>query len=116
LDFQDAVLGPVTYDPVSLLKDAYIRWPVEFVQEHAEVHRQSLQPIPDKEQYTRWFDLMGLQRHIKILGIFCRLNYRDNKSRYLTDLPLIKEYILEVTDKYPELRKFGYFLRSLPSP
>ena len=112
IDFQDAVIGPVTYDPVSLLKDAYIDWPMEFIQKFSDQHRKSLRPIPNQELYNRWFDLMGLQRHIKVLGIFCRLNYRDGKSQYFKDLPLVLQHIDRTTAKYPELEKFRHFTKA----
>ncbi len=112
IDFQDAVIGPVTYDPVSLLKDAYIDWPAEFISQFSNQHRQSLSPVPDQAQYNRWFDLMGLQRHIKVLGIFCRLNYRDSKSQYFKDLPLVLQHIERTTAKYPELENFRCVLKN----
>ena len=110
IDFQDAVKGPVTYDPVSLLLDAYIDWPDEFIHEFANKHRLSLTPVPSAEQYERWFDLMGLQRHIKILGIFSRLYHRDGKSQYLNDIPLVLKHIFRTTKKYPELTAFHQLL------
>lgn len=113
IDFQDAVVGPVTYDPVSLLKDAYLEWPEAFIQRFNEQHRITLNPTPTREQYVRWFDLMGLQRHIKILGIFCRLKYRDNKPQYFNDIPLVLRHIVRTTNNYPELFNFHQLLRSI---
>ncbi len=113
IDFQDAVLGPVTYDPVSLLKDVYLDWPEEFIAKFSNQHRLSLQPMPDIAQYTRWFDLMGLQRHIKVLGIFCRLNYRDGKAQYLNDLPLVLLHVVRTIGKYPELKKFLQLIKTI---
>ncbi|OED42540.1 hypothetical protein AB833_05885 [Chromatiales bacterium (ex Bugula neritina AB1)] len=104
IDFQGAVCGPVTYDAVSLLKDVYIELPTEFQQHCMEQHRQSLDPVPDTESYSRWYDYTGLQRHLKILGIFCRLHYRDGKSQYLDNLPIVKTHIEKVLQTYPGLQ------------
>lgn len=103
LDFQDAVEGPLTYDLVSLLKDCYIRWPAERVREWAlDFNAQLASPV-DEIQFMRWFELMGVQRHIKAAGIFCRLNHRDGKARYLDDVPQTVRYITELAPRYPEL-------------
>jgi aminoglycoside/choline kinase family phosphotransferase len=106
LDFQDAVRGPLTYDLVSLLRDCYIAWPEEQVYEWVENYRRRLVEAGmtrgDDETFRRGFDLMGLQRHIKVLGIFCRLWYRDGKKGYLDDLPLVWRYTREVGRRYPE--------------
>jgi len=108
LDFQDAVAGPVTYDPVSLLRDCYIAWPREQVEEWAQgyvtlaVHSGILHP-EDKDRSMTWFDLMGVQRHLKASGIFARLNVRDHKPGYLADIPRTLGYVLEVAPKYPRL-------------
>ena len=100
LDFQDAVRGPVTYDLVSLLRDCYIAWPEQKIQAWVEGYRQRLVAAGitdvDTETFQRGFDLIGLQRHIKVLGIFCRLWYRDGKAGYLNDLPLVWRYTREV--------------------
>jgi aminoglycoside/choline kinase family phosphotransferase len=115
IDFQDAVFGPVTYDLVSLYKDCYIAWPRDDVLRWVEAHRQALCrngfEVGDAAQFLRWFDFMGLQRHLKVLGIFARLWYRDGKNGYLADLPLVLRYVLEVTSAYPELTAFDVFLR-----
>jgi aminoglycoside/choline kinase family phosphotransferase len=108
IDFQDAVIGPITYDIVSLLRDCYLKWPDEKVtlllNNYIDVvtKQYSLTHIT-REQWQRWFDLTGLQRHIKASGIFARLNHRDNKDGYLNDIPLTLSYIVEITEKYPEL-------------
>mgnify|MGYP006148803337 CR=1 FL=1 len=106
IDFQDAVLGPVTYDLVSLLRDCYIEWPNERVEQWAGEYREKLAAagvaVPDAGTFLRAFDLMGLQRHIKVLGIFCRLWYRDGKAGYLQDLPLVWKYTREVGRRHPE--------------
>jgi aminoglycoside/choline kinase family phosphotransferase len=106
LDFQDAVRGPITYDLVSLLRDCYVEWPEERVQAWAEGYRQRLVQAGlthvDAPTFRRGFDLMGLQRHLKVLGIFCRLWYRDGKAGYLRDLPLVWAYTRRVGLRYPE--------------
>jgi aminoglycoside/choline kinase family phosphotransferase len=99
LDFQDAVMGPVTYDLVSLLKDCYIAWPAERVRGWALQHREGL--------------LMGLQRHVKVLGIFARLHYRDHKPQYLSDLPRVFDYVREAAARYPDTAPFAAFLGRL---
>jgi aminoglycoside/choline kinase family phosphotransferase len=105
IDFQDAVLGPVSYDLVSLLRDCYVRWPEERVRGWALDHLRQLQarglaPDVDGARFLRWFDLMGLQRHIKVLGTFARLYLRDDKPAYLDDLPLVIRYVREVSARY----------------
>ena len=119
IDFQDAVWGPLTYDLVSLLKDCYVRWPRQQVRRWALTYGDMLietglsEPLP-QSQFLRWFDLMGLQRHLKVLGVFARLSLRDGKPGYLRDLPLVIRYILEVTAAYPQLGEFGdWFVRRL---
>ena len=111
IDFQDAVIGPFTYDMVSLLRDCYIRWPKDYVAQRAldyswRAEAFGIIPNVSDEQITRWFDLMGLQRHIKVLGIFSRLWLRDGKQDYLDDLPLVIRYTLEQLEPYPDLKKF----------
>ncbi|HWP00801.1 MAG TPA: phosphotransferase [Methylococcus sp.] len=114
LDFQDAVIGPLTYDLVSLLRDCYIAWPEERVRNWLEDYRRRLrthdQRVPDAETFRRWFDLMGLQRHLKALGIFARLKLRDGKPRYLADIPRTLAYVSSVSERYRELRQFHSFL------
>jgi aminoglycoside/choline kinase family phosphotransferase len=112
IDFQDAVIGPVTYDLVSLLKDCYISWPRENVQRWALAYANmavdvGIMPPTSKDQFITWFDLMGLQRHIKVLGIFSRLSLRDGKHQYLNDLPQVLEYVRSVLARYPVLEAFG---------
>jgi aminoglycoside/choline kinase family phosphotransferase len=111
IDFQGALWGGVTYDLVSLLRDCYLHWPAEKVTGWALDYRQqaiSANIIPDvsETEFLRWFDWLGLQRHIKVLGIFARLNLRDGKTGYLNDLPLVIRYTLEVAEQYPELKAF----------
>jgi aminoglycoside/choline kinase family phosphotransferase len=107
VDFQDAVRGPVTYDLVSLLRDCYIQWPEARVVAWVEAYRQRLVDAGIRTlgevAFLRAFDLMGLQRHIKVLGIFCRLWYRDGKAGYLQDLPLVWHYVHTVGRRYPDI-------------
>ena len=117
IDFQDAVIGPITYDLVSLLRDCYISWPEDKLE--AWIHyyfsatqQHELLPNCDITTFTRWFDLMGLQRHLKVLGIFCRLNYRDNKPNYIDDLPQTLRYVLQVCRRYDNLQPLADFLSS----
>jgi aminoglycoside/choline kinase family phosphotransferase len=100
LDFQDAVSGPITYDLVSLLRDCYIAWPRARVQQlvlgYHETARAHELVNADAEQFMSWFNLMGIQRHLKVAGIFSRLKIRDGKARYLDDIPLTLDYLLQV--------------------
>ncbi len=121
LDFQDAVSGPVTYDLVSLLRDCYICWPKERVEEWAKGYqnlaRQSGLPVGDDEQrFIQDFDWMGVQRHLKVLGIFSRLSYRDGKTSFLDDLPQVYRYLIEVCGNYPDLKPLHSLLLQLPPP
>jgi hypothetical protein len=116
LDFQDAVVGAVTYDLVSLLRDCYIAWPRAQVEAWALDHRARLRALgmrglDDARQFLRGFDLMGAQRHLKAIGIFARLNLRDGKPGYLRDIPRTLGYLLEVADRYPELAGLRDLLR-----
>ena len=106
IDFQDAVDGPVTYDLVSLLRDVYVRWPEDRVvgwvgAYHDRAVACGLVDV-DRSQFLRWFDLTGVQRHLKIAGIFARLWHRDGKPRYLDDLPLTLSYLAQVAPRHPE--------------
>jgi len=118
LDFQDAMYGPITYDLVSLLQDCYIAWPRERVVKWVtDFYIQAkdaelLGYACDFAKFLRWFDWTGLHRHLKNLGIFTRLHYRDNKSGYLKDIPQVLSYISEACDRYPELQSLGDFLQS----
>jgi aminoglycoside/choline kinase family phosphotransferase len=108
IDFQDAVCGPIGYDLVSLLKDCYISWPRERVERWVSGYRARIIANGgpggrDDREFLRWFDLIGVQRHIKVLGIFARLWYRDGKNGYLKDLPLTLEYVRDTCKRYPEL-------------
>ncbi|MCI0734329.1 MAG: phosphotransferase [Methylococcaceae bacterium] len=111
LDFQDAVTGPLTYDLVSLLRDCYIAWPQAVIDRWVADYFSSLNLHGiDFEQFYRWFDLTGLQRHMKAVGIFSRLDIRDGKAGYLADIPRTLDYIHAVTARYPELSSFHQFL------
>lgn len=115
IDYQDAVIGPITYDLVSLFKDCYIEWPRDKVEHWLELYLARLAPerLIEKAQLLRWFDLMGVQRHLKVLGIFARLNYRDGKPQYLQDLPLTLRYITDTCDNYHELQPLKTLLESI---
>lgn len=118
LDFQDAVIGPVTYDLVSLLKDCYISWPYEQVESWALQYKVNLESAGvisnvDKQQFLRWFDFMGAQRHIKAAGIFARLDQRDGKPDYLNDIPRTLSYVVDVSARYSELNALNQFLVSI---
>ncbi len=109
LDFQDAVFGPVTYDLASLLRDAYIQWDEEIVLDWVVRYWQSAKQVglpvnPDIDAFYRDFEFMALQRHLKILGIFCRLNYRDSKSIYMGDLPTVLDYVRKTANRYAALK------------
>lgn len=108
IDFQDAVHGPVTYDLVSLLRDCYITWPRGQVEAWVEQFRQSILSNSNNDEtspsdFLRWFDLMGVQRHLKAIGIFARLNHRDGKPSYLQDIPRTLNYVYAVSSRYAEL-------------
>jgi aminoglycoside/choline kinase family phosphotransferase len=121
LDFQDAVWGPVTYDLVSLLKDCYVAWPAPRVSAWALQYREQLlakgfpSALPEAE-FMRGFDLVGLQRHIKVLGIFSRLYYRDGKVQYLKDLPRVLCYTRDAAAKYAETAEFAGFIAKRIEP
>jgi hypothetical protein len=111
----------VTYDLVSLLKDCYVAWPARQVSTWALEYRHMLLSTGyalggNEREFLRWFDLMGLQRHIKVLGIFCRLYYRDGKSQYLHDLPRVLDYVIGTAAIYPETAGFARFLDSRVVP
>ncbi|MEO6118119.1 MAG: phosphotransferase [Methylotenera sp.] len=109
LDFQDAVYGAITYDLVSLLKDAYIEWDeeqiIDWLVRYWQDARKAGLPVPtDFSEFYRDFEYMGAQRHIKILGIFARLYHRDGKDGYLKDMPLVMHYLRKVCERYIELK------------
>ena len=109
LDFQDAVYGPVTYDLASLLRDAYIQWDEEVVLDWVVRYWQRAKAVglpvnPDIDAFYRDFEFMALQRHLKILGIFCRLNYRDGKNIYMGDLATVTDYVRKTANRYTALK------------
>ena len=117
IDFQDAVYGPITYDASSLWRDAYIAWPeervIDWVIKFWEDGRKAGLPMPsDFGQFYRDFEWMGLQRHLKILGIFARLFHRDGKDGYLKDIPLVLEYAIATANRYIELKPLARILES----
>ena len=117
IDFQDAVYGPITYDAASLWRDAYIAWPeervIDWVIKFWEEGRKVGLPMPnDFGQFYRDFEWMGLQRHLKVLGIFARLFHRDGKDGYLKDIPLVLEYAIATANRYIELKPLARILES----
>jgi aminoglycoside/choline kinase family phosphotransferase len=107
LDFQDAVYGPITYDLVSLLRDAYIQWDEELVLDWViryweRARRAGLPVSHDVDAFYRDFEFMGLQRHLKVLGIFARLYHRDGKDGYLNDMPMVMDYTRKTAYRYKE--------------
>ncbi|OAJ62737.1 aminoglycoside phosphotransferase [Paraburkholderia ginsengiterrae] len=118
LDFQDAVYGPITYDVASLLRDAFLSWDEEFeldcfVYYWERAKKAGLPVDPDFGEFYRQIEWMGLQRHIKVLGLFCRINYRDNKPHYMKDLPRFTGYARKVAERYAPLRPFAKLLDDL---
>jgi len=112
IDYQDARSGALTYDLVSLLKDVYVRFDAKKMEELALEFKMLKGVDVSDETFMRWFDFTGLQRHLKILGVFTRLDIRDKKSHYLKDLLLTLKYIDEVCQKYEELAPLGEFLKN----
>jgi aminoglycoside/choline kinase family phosphotransferase len=118
LDFQDAVYGPVTYDVTCLFKDAFLSWPEERVRGWLDSYWQQASALnipvqPDFEDFLRASDLMGVQRHLKVIGIFARICHRDGKPRYLADVPRFFAYIDAVIARRPELAELDVLLASL---
>ena len=116
IDFQDAVIGPISYDLVSLLRDCYIAWPKQQVElwmtQYYDRLLQAEVIACNPARFKRWFDLMGMQRHLKAIGIFSRLHLRDDKSNYLNDIPRTLNYVTSVCATYPELVDFSDFLQN----
>ena len=120
LDFQDMVVGPIAYDAVSLLRDAFLSWPEDRVvgwlrRYHARAAVAGL-PVPDLASFLRDADWLGVQRHLKILGIFARLHHRDGKSRYIADAPRFIAYLDAIVPKHPELAPLGDLLERTIKP
>jgi N-acetylmuramate 1-kinase len=108
LDFQDAVIGPFSYDVICLFKDAFLSWPAPRVEawlrDYWERARAEQLPLPERfEEFRRQADWMGMQRHLKVAGIFARLTYRDGKPQYVADTPRFVRYLMDVAPQYPEL-------------
>jgi len=120
LDFQDAVSGPITYDLVSLLRDCYIAWPRarvrQLVLEYHQTARAHELVSADAQQFMSWFNLMGIQRHLKVAGIFTRLKIRDGKARYLDDIPLTLDYLLQVCQEEKSTAGLCALLEQLKLP
>ncbi|MEA1227828.1 phosphotransferase [Acinetobacter sp. IRS14] len=120
IDFQDAVIGADTYDLISITRDAYVQWNAEHVYEwfrtFYDLLPESAKQNRSFEQFKRDADLMAIQRHIKILGIFVRLFERDGKSGYLKDLPRVMWYLLEESRGYAELEEFMVFMNNIVMP
>ena len=120
LDFQDAVMGPITYDVVSLMRDAFLSWEEERVLDWTvryweKAKRAKLPVDPDFGEFWRAFEWMGLQRHLKVLGIFARINYRDGKPKYLADTPRFLAYARPVAQRYRELAPLNQLLDEVES-
>ena len=121
IDFQDAVVGPVTYDVISLLRDCYITWPQQQVVKWANYYReafcqrQGIAVIPE-QRWLYWMDCMSLQRHLKVLGIFARLWLRDGKPAYLAHLPTVLQYISEISAKLPQLQPWSQWFKNSVLP
>ena len=118
LDFQDAVFGPITYDLVSLLRDAYVAWEeervIDWTVHYWEMARRSKLPVAgDFADFYRDFEWMGAQRQLKVLGIFARLCYRDGKEGYLKDQPLVMRYLRQTCQRYRELVPLARLLDEL---
>ena len=115
IDYQDAVIGPITYDLVSLLKDCYVTWDDGLIEDMLESFftRIKSNNINNISDFRYWFDMTGLQRHIKAIGIFSRLNYRDNKDNYLKDIPRTYSYIEKTLDKYNDLTELNEIFKDL---
>lgn len=115
IDFQDAVTGPITYDLVSLLKDCYIAWPKNKTAKWINYffNNSPLTQDINKQQFIKWFDFMGIQRHLKAVGIFARLNHRDKKPDYLNDIPRTLTYIIDTSARYEELTSLSKLLSEL---
>lgn len=122
IDFQDAVIGPITYDAVSLLRDCYVMWPENTVNSLMHYHYELVRKhgligdYVDFSVYQQWFDLMGLQRHIKAAGIFARLNLRDGKAGYMADIPLTLQYIVDIAGRYPRLKSLSQWVEKVVLP
>lgn len=120
LDFQDAFIGPITYDLVSLLRDCYIDWPEDFVLDNVREYWQQLKHAnvisEDFPVFLRWFDWMGLQRHLKALLTFARKHVRDGQTHYLKNVPRTLTYLMKVSERYPECTALYNYLKNTVQP
>jgi len=121
IDYQDAVYGPISYDLVSILKDCYIKWPKEEIDKWVDfylnkLYEEKAQYRINRDEFVRWFDLMGVQRHLKASGIFARLSHRDGKHNFLEDIPRTLSYILDLKETYEELQPICIILEELILP
>jgi aminoglycoside/choline kinase family phosphotransferase len=110
IDFQDAVTGPVSYDFISLVWDRYVTWPRALIEQWMEGFRQRLSLDVSSDDWVRWCDWMGLQRNLKIIGIFCRLHYRDGKVGYRRMIPRFHRYAVDVIGRYGPLRPYAWLV------
>jgi N-acetylmuramate 1-kinase len=115
IDFQDAMIGPITYDLVSLIRDCYVDWPEKKVNQWLVAYHQKMSGVPSKT-FQRWFDWMGMQRHLKALFIFARKALRDNDKTYLGYMPRTLHYVVQVSAQYPELHEYHHFLKNTVLP
>ena len=116
LDYQDALIGPITYDAVSLLKDCYVNWDNKLIAEMLSTYYKKIKANYNNiefDEFSFWFDVVGLQRHFKAIGIFSRLNYRDNKITFMQDIPRTYKYVDEVINKYTELTSVKEMLNEI---
>lgn len=116
IDFQDAMLGPRAYDVVSLLKDCYIVWEPNVQKRYCEYFLKKINKSSEYNKFWHEFQLCGLQRHLKVLGIFARIHYRDNKARYLQDLPRVWEYTINALEQLAEFKDFYQYLANTVAP
>jgi aminoglycoside/choline kinase family phosphotransferase len=113
IDYQDAMSGAITYDLASLLKDCYVAYDRKEIKKLALEFRDKKGLKVDDETFIKWFDFMGMQRHIKVLGVFSRLSIRDKKNGYLKDIPLTLKYLIDTAQRYEQTKEFASFLNSL---
>ena len=113
IDYQDAISGAITYDLVSLLKDCYVSFDADAINALVLEFKTATGVNASDAEFLRWFDFMGLQRHIKVLGVFARLHLRDSKDGYLKDIPLVLDYTLKAARKYPQTQALAKLLEEL---
>lgn len=113
IDYQDAMNGAITYDLVSLLKDCYVAYERKEIKKLALEFRDKKGLKVSDETFLKWFDFMGMQRHIKVLGVFSRLHIRDKKNGYLKDIPLTLKYVIDTAERYNETKEFAKFLSNI---